>query len=628
MKGLIRNTQNNTRKHFLFLLFFIFTFCYSNAQQGREQWSEEKAWEWQKEIGIIKGFNQPVEAYPGMPRKEIFKKAAELGFNSVRFFKSFKTPDEHIKYIRELAEDADLYGLKVSPVLSIQYIYYPRKDKQKAFEEAKAYTQKVVGAFANDSRVVLWDVWNEPNCEESPEMYEQMDWIEAAVGWCREMSPIQPITSSIFWDTYINADTISPAIKRRSDVEAMMDVHNFHHYQVAEDHMKGLDVMINRLKKISNRPLVCTEAIARTTGATFPRTFVGFSKYNVHFFTWGLYMCDMNWTVSWGRSTYEPFEPMFHELLHPDGEPYDYRDLQWLRNFHFAREGEETDPGAEVTERWSKERAWKWMINGPIKGLSLTDKKSSDISLTKQSAFYNGIRVKCDYREWEKDQNSFYQKMDKLLSSCDNSGKRVIPALLTDDYVNEKDSILAIYVARVIKKYATDPRIQAWEIYTHPGRKEMDTEKLDRLLRILFRFARFEFPNQPLTATPWVCVKDFAPDFDYMKALIHGRMHGWDYLSFEGGSTPKLCNLIWELSDIVSFPSSQKAAETGWLTSIAYRYGRPLICTEWIAPDKQEERQILDIFAKSHVFWYHSGALKDENSAKTFQFKPITTPIK
>ena len=144
----------------------------------------------------------------------------------------------------------------------------------------------------------------------------------------------------------------------------------------------------------------------------------------------------------------------------------------------------------------------------------------------------------------------------------------------------------------------------------------------------MFRFARFEFPNQPLTATPWVCVKDFAPDFDYMKALIHGRMHGWDYLSFEGGSTPKLCNLIWELSDIVSFPSSQKAAETGWLTSIAYRYGRPLICTEWIAPDKQEERQILDIFAKSHVFWYHSGALKDENSAKTFQFKPITTPIK
>lgn len=628
MIGLNRNTQNNTRKHFLFLLFFIFTFCYSNAQQGREQWSEEKAWEWQNEIGIIKGFNQPVEAYPGMPRKEIFKKAAELGFNSVRFFKSFKTPDEHIKYIRELAEDADLYGLKVSPVLSIQYIYYPREDKQKAFEEAKAYTQKVVGAFANDSRIVLWDIWNEPNYKECPEMYEQMDWIEAAVGWCREMSPIQPITSSIFWDTNINADTISPAIKRRSDVEAMMDVHNFHHYQVAEDHMKGLDVMIKRLRRISNRPLVCTEAIARTTGATFPRTFVGFSKYNVHFFTWGLYICDANWTVTWGRSTYEPFEPMFHELLHPDGEPYDYRDLDWLRQFSFANTGENVDPGAELTERWTKWRSWKWMVNGPIKGVFYPDANSLDKSFPAQSSVYNGLRIKFDYGEWKKNKNTFYQKMDSILSFSDNLGMSVIPALLTDKYANEKDSALATYVAQVIKRYATDSRIKAWEIYTHPGEKELNTNKINNLLRVLFRFARFEFPNQPLTATPWVRVKDFESDFDYKEALVHGRSNGWNNLIFEKGSTPELCNLIWKLSDIISFSSNQEAAETGWLTSIAYRYGRPIICTEWSAPDKNAERETLDIFAKSNVFWFHSGRLKDNNLVKTFHFKPIMTPIR
>ena len=134
--------------------------------------------------------------------------------------------------------------------------------------------------------------------------------------------------------------------------------------------MERIEWMVERLQKISNRPLICTEAIARTKGSTFPRSFIPFSKHQIHFYTWGLYMCDMNWTVTWGRSSYEPFEPMFHELLHPDGEPYDRRELDWLRNFKFSTGNEDVDPGAELTERWTKDRAWKWMVTGPIKGIA------------------------------------------------------------------------------------------------------------------------------------------------------------------------------------------------------------------------------------------------------------------
>lgn len=133
---------------------------------------------WEK----LKGF-EPISAYPGMSRKQIFQKASELGFNSVRFWIHAKETDEQINFIREMAEEADAFGLTISPVLAFSYNYFNLKNKEKAFVDAKKYTQQVIGAFANDKRIILWDIWNEPIMHDTPEMYEQMDWIEAAVEW-------------------------------------------------------------------------------------------------------------------------------------------------------------------------------------------------------------------------------------------------------------------------------------------------------------------------------------------------------------------------------------------------------------------------------------------------------------
>lgn len=595
--------------------------CFLQAK-GRRQWTEKQAWEWQKKVGVIKGFNEPFEAYPGMSRKQILQKAAESGFNSVRFWIQGNNAEEQIAYIKGMADDAAACGLTISPVLSIDYIYFRQKDKVKAFAGAKEYTQQVVGAFAHDKRVILWDIWNEPLFDGSPDMYKQIDWIEAAVGWCREMSPVQPITSSMFWDTDVSADAESKAITRRCEVEAMMDVHNFHHYECGHDRMKRIETMVKRLQKINDRPLVCTECIARSKGSTFARTFVAFSQYHVNFYTWGLYICDRNWAVLWGQSTYNPYEPMFHELFHPDGEPYDRRELDWLRNFKFSPNHENADPGAEITERWTKDRAWKWMVTGPIKGAAWQEGKQSYMEE------YNGLRVKCDYNAWKENKESFFQKMDNLLSEAGKSNRRVVPALLSDENINEKDSALANYVAEVIRRYITDPRIEAWEIYTHPGAIETNTAKLGGLLHLLFRFARFEYPNQPLTATPYLSVKDFPKDFNYKEALVHGHTAGWNQLVCKGGSTPELCNLVWQLSDVISFSSNQEAPETGWLTSIAYRYGRPLICTEWNPASPEAAKQTLDIFAKSHVFWYNCSNWYDQQLIDHFSFKPITTIFK
>ena len=48
----------------------------------RGQWTEQQAWDWEKKVGEIRGFNAPSPAYPGQTRLDILKKASEYGLNS------------------------------------------------------------------------------------------------------------------------------------------------------------------------------------------------------------------------------------------------------------------------------------------------------------------------------------------------------------------------------------------------------------------------------------------------------------------------------------------------------------------------------------------------------------------
>ena len=104
----------------------------------------------------------------------------------------------------------------------------------------------------------------------------------------------------------------------------------------------------------------------------------------------------------------------------------------------------------------------------------------------------------------------------------------------------------------------------------------------------------------------------FAPatTFDYRKALAHqGGLgsHGWDQLEHLGASDASLCAYVWELSDVLSVASAQRAPETGWLVSMANRYGRPVICTAWSPGDATIVEETLRLFSAHHVRWYSTG---------------------
>ena len=599
--------------------------CLAGFAKERKQWTEKQAWDWEKKVGTIIGFNQPESAYPGMTNLEILRKAADLGFNSVRFWLKGEDVDAQIAYIKKMADEAESCGMTISPVLSLQRKYFNDKENEKEnLKIVEELVKTLIRPFANDDRTVLWDIWNEPGFKTGdPETFREMEWVEKMVHWCREENLCQPITASIIWDPDRDADVSSPTWEKRRQVEAMMDLHNFHSYDCARNFGAEIDYTLDRIRKISNRPIVCTEAMIRVNGSSVQRTLPVFAREHVHVYLWGLYNNDWNWSVKWGRSTYDAFDPMFQDFLWADGDAYDAREFPFIKNFRFWNKGENLDPGIAVTDRWSHERVWRRMAGaGLVKGLA--DVKSSGSF----SGTYNSMRVKVNYKDYRglaSDQRSgFFERFERILSDAKSKGMTVLPVLITDDDLYATSEELGGFVKEMISRYYDDQTILAWDIYWHPGEKSTDRRKVEEVIETAFTYARNQYPNQPVFMTPFVSVQEFDDDFNYRAALVHGRRNGWNKLSYGGTSDADLVYKIWSLSDVTSFSTVQHPAEAGWLLSICYRFGRPIFCSSFKAENVTDQLEMLDLFSKSHVFWFTENPLPDK-SVNQFKFTPIIT---
>ena len=599
--------------------------CLAGFAKERKQWTEKQAWDWEKKVGTIIGFNQPESAYPGMTNLEILRKAADLGFNSVRFWLKGEDVDAQIAYIKKMADEAESCGMTISPVLSLQRKYFNDKENEKEnLKIVEELVKTLIRPFANDERIVIWDIWNEPGFKTGdPETFREMEWVEKMVHWCREENLCQPITASIIWDPDRDADVSSPTWEKRRQVEAMMDLHNFHSYDCARNFGAEIDYTLDRIRKISNRPIVCTEAMIRVNGSSVQRTLPVFAREHVHVYLWGLYNNDWNWSVKWGRSTYDAFDPMFHDFLWADGDAYDAREFPFIKNFRFWNKGENLDPGIAVTDRWSHERVWRRMAGaGLVKGLA--DVKSSGSF----SGTYNSMRVKVNYKDYRglaSDQRSgFFERFERILSDAKSKGMTVLPVLITDDDLYATSEELGGFVKEMISRYYDDQTILAWDIYWHPGEKSTDRRKVEEVIETAFTYARNQYPNQPVFMTPFVSVQEFDDDFNYRAALVHGRRNGWNKLSYGGTSDADLVYKIWSLSDVTSFSTVQHPAEAGWLLSICYRFGRPIFCSSFKAENVTDQLEMLDLFSKSHVFWFTENPLPDK-SVNQFKFTPIIT---
>ena len=140
------------------------------------------------------------------------------------------------------------------------------KDIQKQ-NSLEGYYKGIIGAFKNDKRVLIWDLYNEPgnrNKDDGISVEEKqvigLIMLKKMFAWAREVNPSQPLTAGVWMNEWVGPK----ATEINRFMLANSDIITFHGYH-------SIDRMKERVGSIKpfGRPLVCTEYMARTADSTF-----------------------------------------------------------------------------------------------------------------------------------------------------------------------------------------------------------------------------------------------------------------------------------------------------------------------------------------------------------------------
>lgn len=205
------------------------------------------------------------------------------------------------------------------------------------YPRLKAYVNGVVESFAKDDRIFAWDVWNEPGADNlgsypGQELKDKSIRVTALLpqvfDWVREANPTQPLTSGV-WAVDTSPDGANLGELQQIQLRES-DIITFHNYSWPEYFQR----QVRWLKKY-NRPVICTEYMARSVGSTFDTILPIAKQERVGAINWGF--------VAGKTQTYLPWESWehpyvinqppvwFHEVLHPDGTPYREAEVNLIR---------------------------------------------------------------------------------------------------------------------------------------------------------------------------------------------------------------------------------------------------------------------------------------------------------
>jgi len=209
------------------------------------------------------------------------------------------------------------------------------------YPKLREYVEGIVAAFAKDSRILAWDVWNEPDNhgpnEQAPEKFERVaNLLPQVFGWARSQHPTQPLTSGVW-----NHDDWSPGatLNAVESVQlAQSDIISFHDYNWPEK----FEARVLQLRKYG-RPILCTEYLARGAGSTIDNSLPAAKRLDVGMINWGFVLgktqTNFPWD-SWQRPyTAQPPVVWHHDLLRDDGTPYRQREVEILRKLSSLPKG-------------------------------------------------------------------------------------------------------------------------------------------------------------------------------------------------------------------------------------------------------------------------------------------------
>ena len=329
------------------------------AQTPREIWSVEKANAWYKTKGWLRGsdfipstaINQlemwQAESFDPATIDRELGYAESIGMNSMRVYlhhlawevdpagfknrvnQYLKIADKHhISTLFVLFDDCwnPTYsvGKQPAPKPGVHNSGWVRDPGELIFtepqviEKLEAYVKDVLTSFKNDKRIVLWDLYNEPG--NSGYGNRSMPLLEKVFVWGRQVNPSQPLSAGV-WDW---------KLKELSEFQIKnSDVTTYHNYGDAENHRQD----IAKLRTLSQRPLICTEYMARSRNSLFSTIMPMLKKENIAAYNWGLVAGKTNTIYAWDKPMPDGKEPelWFHDIFRPDGTPYKQDEVKVIK---------------------------------------------------------------------------------------------------------------------------------------------------------------------------------------------------------------------------------------------------------------------------------------------------------
>ena len=326
----------------------------------KTQWTAQKAQAWYQSRPWPCGFNYvPSTAINSteMWQAETFDPATidrelgwaqALGLNACRVFLQYLVwehdPVGFNARFAQFLEIADLHGISVLPVffddcafagkqpyLGPQDAPTPgvhnsgwtpspgktRVEDRSAWPKLEEYVTDITTRFGSDSRVLAWDIYNEPGNEGMGD--RSLPLLEAAFGWTRAADPSQPLTAASWNLELVTLNEFS---------WANSDLISFHSYAPLGD----LEAELAHLHSYG-RPILCTEWMRRGNNLSLVETHLPIlARAKAGSYFWGLVSGKTQTRFPWGSPVGAAEPPLwFHDLLHTDGTPYADAEIAVIR---------------------------------------------------------------------------------------------------------------------------------------------------------------------------------------------------------------------------------------------------------------------------------------------------------
>jgi len=339
---------------------FILAISLSLSAQG-QKWTKEKADVWYANHKWMSGANfipsnainqlemwQEATFDPATLDKELGY-AQGIGFNTMRVFLhslAYKAdPKGFKKRVDKYLEIANKHGISTmfvffddcwSPVGAIgkqpepktgihnsgwlQDPGFPASVDRANDKELEGYVKDILNTFGKDKRILLWDLYNEPG--NSGKGVKSAALLKNVFNWAREANPSQPLSAGLWkWDfTELNTFQAQNS-----------DIVTYHFYEDIEGHQRIINLL-----KTHDRPMICTEYMARTKNNSFYNHMTLLKKENIGAINWGLVAGKTNTIFAWDTPVPAGGEPdiWFHDIFRKDGTPYRQDEVNIIKKLN------------------------------------------------------------------------------------------------------------------------------------------------------------------------------------------------------------------------------------------------------------------------------------------------------